>query len=85
MPVNEMAGELKLKAYNENISEFVKECKDLIHVLKHFKKQIKVIVPIKEQEVAYYKHFVDFLNKYEELNEKSVKLLSPEEKVHQNL
>jgi len=38
MPVNERAGDLKLKAYNEVISEFVKDCKDLIAYLKAFKK-----------------------------------------------
>jgi len=27
-------------------------------------------VPIKEQELQYYKHFVDFLIKYEEVNSK---------------
>jgi hypothetical protein len=32
---------------------------------------LKVIVPIKEQEVYHYKNFVDFLGKYEDLNHKA--------------
>jgi hypothetical protein len=65
-----MAGDLKLKGYQEYINEFVKDCSDLIKYLKMFKKQIKIIVPIKEQELAYYRNFVDFLTKYEEINTK---------------
>ena len=33
---------------------------------------MKVIVPMKDQEVMYYKNFVDFLVKYEEVNEKQL-------------
>jgi len=40
--------------------------------LKDFKKHIKQIVPMKEEEMRYYKQFADFLNKYEESNEKCV-------------
>lgn len=58
---------------SESISEFVRECKDMILIMKQFKKQIKVIVPIKEQELGFYKHFVNFLVKYEELNAKALK------------
>ena len=29
---------------------------------------------MKEQELAFYKHFVDFANKYEDINTRSVKL-----------
>ena len=36
--------------------------------------QIKIIVPIKEQELQYYKHFVEFLVKYEEVNTKRANL-----------
>lgn len=36
--------------------------------LKKFKKSIKTIVPIKEQEVQYYRDFIDFLQKYEDGN-----------------
>jgi hypothetical protein len=43
-----MAGDGKLKAYAEVINDFVKDCKDLIIHLRSFKKQIKIIVPIKE-------------------------------------
>jgi hypothetical protein len=30
MPVNESAGDYKLKAHNEAINEFVRECKDYL-------------------------------------------------------
>lgn len=69
-----MADAPKLRSYNEVISDFVKDCKDLILQLRQFKKQIKIIVPIKEQELQYYKHFVDFLIKYEEVNTKRANL-----------
>jgi hypothetical protein len=77
MPVNEMAGDLKIKAYNDQINDFVRDCRDYIENLKGFKKHIKVIVPLKEQEVNYYKEFVDFLIKYEETNTKKAKLGDP--------
>ena len=70
MPVNEMAGDLKLKAHNETINDFVRDCRDYLEHLKGFKKHIKTIVPIKEAEVLYYKEFVDFLVKYEDTNTK---------------
>ena len=65
-----MAAEVKIKQNNDAINEFVKECGEFLVHLKKFKKQVKVIVPIKEQEVIHYKDFVDFLIKYEELNVK---------------
>ncbi len=34
---------------------------------------MKAIVPIKEQELQYYKEFSDFLVKYEETNAKKAK------------
>lgn len=49
----------------------MKDCKELILNLKAFKHQIKMIVPLKEQELNFYKHFVDFLGKYEEINTKN--------------
>jgi sorting nexin-1/2 len=51
IPLNEGAGDLKLKSYNEIINDFVKDCKDLIIHLRHFKRHVKTIVPIKEQEL----------------------------------
>ena len=59
--------------------------------LRNFKGHIKQIVPMKQQELAYYKQFADFLQKYEESNEKSkstlgggdhVKLVSGDNKAH---
>ena len=73
MPVNEAAGDLKLKSYNESINDFVRDSREYLEHLKHFKKHLKVIVPIKEAEVSYYKEFVEFLIKYEETNAKKQK------------
>lgn len=77
LPLNEMAGDLKLKNYNEGVNDFVRDCREYLEHLKGFKKHVKVIVPIKEAEVAYYKEFVDFLVKYEETNAKKVKYGDP--------
>ena len=68
LPIQETNDDLKIKQYNEGIQDFVKECKDVLDHLRRFKKQIKMIVPIKEQEVIYNREFVDFLVKYEEIN-----------------
>jgi hypothetical protein len=78
MPVNEMAGELKIKAHNESINEFVRECKVYFEQLDAFKKHVNVIVPIKELEVNYYKEFYDFLQRYEETNAKKAKASDPQ-------
>ena len=51
----------------------MKDSKELLLILKFFKKQIKVIVPLKEQELGFYKHFVEFACKYEEVNTKNAK------------
>jgi hypothetical protein len=72
-----MANEFTLKKYNDRINDFVKDCRDFIDHLKNFKKHIKMIVPIKEQEVMHYKDFIDFLIKYEELNIKKSTLEDP--------
>lgn len=77
MPVNEMAGDLKLKAHNEAINEFVRDTRDYLEQLEAFKKQVKAIVPIKEMEVSYYKDFADFLVKYEENMSKKAKAEDP--------
>lgn len=58
--------------YNADITEFVKEQKLLMEHLKDFKKHIKLIVPMKEEELRYYKQFAEFLQKYEDANEKQV-------------
>jgi hypothetical protein len=77
MPVNESAGDFKIKAHNEAINEFVRECKDYLEQLEAFKKHVKAIVPIKELEVQYYKEFSDFLSRYEETNTKRAKPSDP--------
>lgn len=61
----------KVTQYNADITEYVKEQKILMDRLKDFKKHIKQIVPMKEEEMRYYKQFALFLNQYEEVNEKS--------------
>jgi hypothetical protein len=72
-----MASEQKIKSYNEKINEFVKDCRDFIDHLKKFKKHMKILVPIKEQEVLHYKDFVDFLIKYEDINVKKASADQP--------
>jgi hypothetical protein len=72
IPVDEQgADEYKIKRYNDEvINGFIKDCQVLMQALESFKNQMKIIVPMKDQEVMYYKNFVDFLVKYEEVNEK---------------
>ena len=52
IPLNEQeADESRIKHYNENvINVFVKESQPLLHALLVFKNQMKMVVPIKEQE-----------------------------------
>ena len=50
-----------LSKYTQDINDFVKEQKILMGHLKTFKTHIGAIVPIKEQELLYYKQFSDFL------------------------
>ena len=52
--------------YNQDINDFVKEQKVLMNHLKNFKQYITQIVPMKEQELKYYKQFTEFLTKYEQ-------------------
>jgi len=73
MPVNEMAGDLKLKNHNDSINDFVRDCREYLEHLKGFKNHVKTIVPIKEAEVTYYQQFADFLIKYEETNQKKAR------------
>jgi hypothetical protein len=54
------------------VNAFVKDCTALMQALEVFKNQMKMIVPMKDQEVMYYKNFVDFLSKYEEVSEKQM-------------
>ena len=53
------------------ISDYLKEQKESLIVLRTFKETIKGIVPVKEQEAGYYKSFVGFLQKYEDNNSKA--------------
>jgi len=69
--VLEQFGEAKIVSYNEEISKFLKLQKQLMNHLRQFKAHINNIVPMKEQELKYYKQFADFLRKYEDGNEKS--------------
>ena len=45
----------KVQQYNAEIAEYVKDQKVLMDRLKEFKKHIKEIVPMKEEEMRYYK------------------------------
>ena len=52
--------------FGHEISQFVLDQKTVLTHLIAFKKQLKAIVPIKEQEMKYYKDFAQFLEKYED-------------------
>ena len=83
-----------MEEYTNQIRLFVKEQKTLLDHLKKFKVYINNIVPLKEQELRYYKQFAGFLAKYEDGNEKGeeqsslgnkyshVKIISGESKSH---
>ena len=60
----------QITKYNSEINDFVKEQRALMDHLRNFKQHIKQIVPMKEQELMYYKQFASFLQKYEEGHEK---------------
>ena len=72
--------EATVSKYSAEIIQFVKDQKEQMDQLKNFKQHIKLIVPMKEEELNYYKQFAEFLNKYEVTNEKhsetNVKLIS---------
>jgi thiamine phosphate synthase YjbQ (UPF0047 family) len=72
IPLVEDAEEFKIKQYNQQISDFIKEIRDLIAILKVFKKHTKAIVPIREQELFFYKNYLDFLVKYEDVSNKKI-------------
>ena len=63
--------EKRVEQYNQDINEFVKEQKILMDYLKNFKQHIKDIVPIKDEELKYYKQFAEFLVKYEDHSDKT--------------
>lgn len=67
----EQYGENKIQDYQEMIRSFIKEQKIIMNHLNKFKTYINNIVPLKEQELRYYKEFASFLAKYEEGNEKT--------------
>ena len=50
--------------------------------LRNFKQHIGAIVPIKEQELLYYKQFSEFLQKYEETQDKSQVVLGSQAQVN---
>jgi hypothetical protein len=56
-----------------------------MQALNTFKNQMKVIVPMKDQEVMYYKNFVDFLVKYEEVSSSTVTKGAPGHQVDPNV
>jgi thiamine phosphate synthase YjbQ (UPF0047 family) len=60
-----------LSKYTNDINDFVKEQKILMGHLKNFKQYIGQIVPMKESELRYYKQFAEFLQKYENNQEKT--------------
>ena len=82
--------ETTVAKYHANIVEFQKEQQVLMDYLRQFKTHIKQIVPMKQQELTYYRQFADFLQKYEDSNENSkvegahnhVRLVSGDSKAH---
>ena len=48
IPILEESNEAKIKHTTMQINEFVKEIRELVGILKNFKKNLKMIVPIKE-------------------------------------
>ena len=88
---NPEAPDSTVSKYNNDINEFVKEQKALMTHLKNFTKFSQAIVPMKEQELKYYRSFADFLSHYEEGQEKAkvnfgasfeAKLVSGDNKAH---
>lgn len=87
IPVNEGGSdEYKIKRYNDEfINGFIKDCNLLMQALMIFQNQMKVVVPMKDQEVMYYKNFVDFLAKYEEVSSNTVANGMPPQNVDPNV
>jgi sorting nexin-1/2 len=87
IPVNEGgADEYKIKRYNDEfINGFIRDCNVLMQALTTFRNQMKVVVPMKDQEVMYYKNFVDFLVKYEEVSSTTVANGQPPQNVDPNV
>ncbi len=52
--------------FNEEVTAFAKDQANLNLHLQEFKKTLKNIVPIKEQERLYYHSFSNFLERYED-------------------
>lgn len=62
--------ERTIRDFGDEVTNFVKDQKDLLATLTSFKKQLKSIVPIQEETNSYYKSFAGFLEKYEESRDK---------------
>ena len=58
--------------YTKEINDFVREQYILTKHLKAFRKSVKDLVPMKEQEMEYYSKFVKFLENYEDGADKVV-------------
>lgn len=66
--INENEDERNMKMMETDIANFAKDHKEIQNHLKTFKKLIKSIVPLKDQQNSYYRKFSNFLEQYEDAN-----------------
>ena len=66
LPVAEDYSESHVEQLSNECTRFANEQKNLNLHLQNFRKTLKNIVPIKEQERQYYQQFSNFLERYEE-------------------
>ena len=66
LPVVEDYQERDVSVFAEDVNRFASDQKNLNLHLGEFKKTLRNIVPIKEQERQYYSQFSNFLERYEE-------------------
>lgn len=66
LPVVEDYQERDVSVFAEDVNKFAADQKNLNLHLLEFKKTLKNITPIKDQERQYYTQFTNFLERYEE-------------------
>lgn len=54
VPINENFEEREVRQFQDEINDFIRDQKELMTHLMSFKKTLKMIVPLKEQENQYY-------------------------------
>lgn len=68
-------GEAEVEEMNSKINKFIVECNFLSKHLRAFRGNVNNLLPIKAQEIRYYKNFVGFLDGYETGNEKANEIM----------